>query len=315
MQQKLSRFLQDLLGKPQDPDSTYVYYICPFCAKMGKIKKKFSINRDTYQWKCWVCNQRGNNLYSLLRKLGKWHLKQRLTTLNIKENLNTNQKPIASQQHLSLPKQFIPLSSNRQFLLKPKAIKYLKKRNITDYQIKKFNIGVCQSGRYQNRIIIPSYNQEGKLNYFTGRSMDPQQDLKYLNPKCHKDSIIVFQNMINWNFPVILTQGMFDAITVNFNSIPLMGKTISNKLLQKMAYYDAQVIVSLDNDAQESQQKIVNKLNNIGLYQVYYVNLNQKDPNQLGRRQYWQFLLNNKKKFTISSSLDLLKQKIGKIYK
>lgn len=312
MDQRLHAFLQDLLGEAQDPDATWVYYICPFCAKVGKIKRKFAINVQSFQWKCWVCQQRGNNLFSLLRKLNKWHFKQRLFSLKVKKPTQQGKKVVNT---LQLPKQFIPLSGGRQFLLKPKALKYLRRRNITDYQIRKFNIGVCQTGRYQNRIIIPSYDQNGNLNYFTGRSMDKQNQYKYLNPKFQKDKIIVFQNMVNWNYPIIITQGMFDAITVNFNSIPLMGKTLPQKLLQKMLYYDAHVIVSLDPDAEQAQQKIVKKLNNMGLYQVYYVNLKDKDPNQMGRINYWKYVLSNKRKYTISSSLDVLKQKVRKIYK
>lgn len=314
MDQKLYNFLHRLLGETDDPDTTWVYYQCPFCAKKGKIKKKFAINIQTFQWKCWVCNERGNNLYSLIRKLGKWHLNTVL--INLLPTIQT--KAVQYQQqdpHLSLPKQFIPLNTNKQFLLKNKALNYLKKRNLTDYQINKYNIGVCQSGRYQNRIIIPSYNQNNKLNYYTGRSMDPNNQIKYLNPKAKKDSIIVFQNMINWNYPIIITQGMFDAITVNFNAIPLMGKTLSQKLMKNLLKYDAQVLVSLDNDVQQDQNKIVKKLNDIGLYEVSYLNLNIKDPSQMGRKQYWDYLFKNKKKFTTQTSLQILKKKVGKIFR
>ena len=41
---------------------------------------------------------------------------------------------------------------------------------------------------YDNRIIIPSYDSDGKLNYFVGRDIDNSK-LKYKNPPVSKDVI------------------------------------------------------------------------------------------------------------------------------
>ena len=35
--------------------------------------------------------------------------------------------------------------------------------------ILKHNIGYCDEGKYSNRIIIPSYDSDGQLNFFVGR--------------------------------------------------------------------------------------------------------------------------------------------------
>jgi len=76
---------------------------------------------------------------------------------------------------------------------------------------------------------------------------------------------------------------MFDAMTVNFNAIPLMGKIIGNKLMEKLLYYDCDVYFSLDHDAQKDQHKMINKVSKKGLDNLYYINLKEKDPNDMGR--------------------------------
>ena len=131
-----------------------------------------------------------------------------------------------------------------------------------------------------------------------------------MNPRCERKKIIMFENLINWNFPIILTQGVFDAITVNFNAIPLLGKIINDTLIQKILYYDADVYLSLDNDARVNQQKILSKLYSYGLQNIYYVNLKDKDPSQMGREQYWQYLFNNKEKYTQISKMQIMKNKL-----
>ena len=75
-------------------------------------------------------------------------------------------------------------------------MKYIKNRGITNKDIIKYNIGYCEDGEYRNRIIIPSYDSNGNLNYFVGRDFYDSK-LKYKNPKVSKD-IIGFDLFINW---------------------------------------------------------------------------------------------------------------------
>ena len=45
-----------------------------------------------------------------------------------------------------------------------------KNLSIDDSDILKYNIGYCDDGLYSNRIIIPSYDSDGQLNFFVGRA-------------------------------------------------------------------------------------------------------------------------------------------------
>lgn len=199
--------------------------------------------------------------------------------------------------------------------MKTRVLKYLKRREINIYQINKYNLGFCQVGRYQNRIIIPSYNKDSQLNYFTARSIQKHNSVKYINPPIQKNDIIMFQNLINWKFPVVLVQGIFDAMTVNFNAIPLMGKIVSQTLAQRLSYYDADIYLCLDKDAKQHQYQTMKKLHKIGLNNLHYMNITEKDANEMGRVGFWKELLNSSKQYTMQQELDILKQKISMVVK
>ncbi len=106
---------------------------------------------------------------------------------------------------------------------------------------------------------------------------------------------------------------MFDAITVNFNSIPLMGKTISKKLLQKILYYDADICLSLDNDAEQDQHQMMTKMAKLGIENISFINLKQKDPSSMNRWDYWKFLLSERKNYTQTTEFEMLKEKVGQM--
>ena len=51
-------------------------------------------------------------------------------------------------------------------------------------------------------IIIPTYDVDGRLNYFTARSVLKKMPyVKYRNPQVSRD-IIPNEHMINWNVPI-----------------------------------------------------------------------------------------------------------------
>ena len=91
-------------------------------------------------------------------------------------------------------------------------------------------MGYSLFGRYAHRIVVPSHDVHGRLNYFIARSWDPNSRAKYKNPESAKDEIIFFENMINWDEDIYLCEGAFDAIFLP-NSIAMLGKHMSELLL------------------------------------------------------------------------------------
>ena len=97
-------------------------------------------------------------------------------------------------------------------------------------EVLRYRIGFCQGGLYDNRIIIPSYDSDGKLNYFVGRDIDNSK-LKYKNPPVSKD-VIGFELFINWDLPIVLCEGVFDGTCNQENNNLFVNYT--KKLLKKI---------------------------------------------------------------------------------
>ena len=131
---------------------------------------------------------------------------------------------------------------------------------MTKKDILKWKIGYCPEGRYGGRIIIPSFNSDGNVNYFIARSYVGHQR-KYLNPRANKD-IIFNQLSVDWDSPVTLVEGVFDAIVAGENAIPILGSTLRNttKLFQAIAINDTPVYLALDEDAKKKTGQIIKNM-------------------------------------------------------
>ena len=66
---------------------------------------------------------------------------------------------------LNLPNEAKQLWNGGNSIQKKHAINFCYKRGLSDSDIIKYNLHYCLSGIYQNRIIIPSYDSDGQLNY------------------------------------------------------------------------------------------------------------------------------------------------------
>jgi DNA primase len=221
---------------------------CPFC---NHHKKKLQVNLDTQRWHCWVCDSKGRSIQSLLRKLNV-----DIRDLNrLKDIYGEDDYTLVEKDEyvakLQLPSEF------KQLHFKPKgfnpeynqAINYLKERGITQADIVKYNIGYCSEGLYFGRVIVPSYDENGDLNYFVARSYYKEERMKYKNPPVNRD-VIVFDNQINWNEPITLVEGVFDSFSVKRNCIPLLGKFLLNKLKNKIIEKGVKdITILLDSDA------------------------------------------------------------------
>jgi DNA primase len=286
----LIHLLESVLGKGKETARNNIKFSCPFCKHhTPKLEVSLVTNeKKQNKWHCWHCHERGKTIKSLFKKLKVYDAKKD----ELNKLIKPNEKEFAPDVYddLALPKEFITLAnpSPRSII----AFNYLKERGISKEDIKKYNIGYCDSGIYQDRIIIPSYNEKGDLNYFIARSYNPMLP-KYRNPKILKD-IIGFEFFINWNMPIILCEGVFDAMAIKRNAIPLLGKTISNELMKKIVTSKVKKIyIALDKDAMRMALKYAEHLLNNGK-EVYLVELDDKDPSQLGFEKFTKTIQNTK---------------------
>jgi len=211
-----------VLGKgKQTARGNYAYH-CPFCQHhKPKLEINFTENKKGHNpWHCWVCNTRGKTIVSLLKRSKSYEYIEEAIKLVPKGQFVEEVEIVNT---ITLPSEFTSLIDHPSDIMGKHALAYLKRRGIFMDDIIKYNIGYCESGEYQNMIIIPSYDVNGNLNYFTARSFEKEPFRKYKNPSVSRD-IVPFEMFINWNSPLVLCEGPFDAITIKRNAIPLLGK-------------------------------------------------------------------------------------------
>jgi DNA primase len=199
---------------------------------------------------------------------------------------------------LFLPSEFksaLELSNSITNPLERNAISYLKQRGITKKHIIKYNIGFCPKGLYGGRIIVPSYDSKNQLNYFIARSIFPEEKQKYKNPPVSKD-VIVFSNQIDWKQPITLCEGVFDAIALKRNSIPLLGKFVQKTLMGAIKNTNPDIYICLDSDAQEDAMVLYNKIKPY-VKSVKNIKLDNKDA---GENTFQNILKYQKNSVTLS---------------
>jgi hypothetical protein len=276
--------VNSVLGKGKETSGNNYAYQCPFCQHH---KPKLEINlvpnsKGENFWHCWVCNAKGKSLLGLFKKLKvpQDKILELRSILNYADKKDEEESDITK---IELPKEYKSLLSIQRTDISAKhALAYLKKRGISKEDILKYNIGFCEEGRYKNMIVVPSYNKDGLINYFIARSFEKNPSRKYDSPKCNKNAIIGLEYFINWNIPVILCEGIFDAIAIKRNVIPLFGKTIPKALMMKLVETNVKTVyVALDKDALKDALKYAEELLNLGK-DVYLVDLDDKDPSEMG---------------------------------
>ena len=227
---------------------------CPFC---HHHKKKLQINLDSQYWHCWVCDSKGRSIQSLLYKLNLDRNEiSKIHSIYGEYKPSRNEKEVENIK-LRLPNEFKSLYKKPKSInpIYNQAVYYLNQRSISMDEVLKYNIGYCEEGLYSGRVIIPSYNEEGELNYFVARSFYEDEKMKYKNPPVSRD-VIVFDNQIDWNEPITLVEGVFDSFSVKRNAIPILGKFIPRTLKAKINEKGVKVInILLDSDAVDDSTK------------------------------------------------------------
>lgn len=290
-------------GKPDKNGKDYTFY-CPFCKHH---KPKLVVNVESGVYNCWTCYPatKGKNPVSLLKKLAA-----NPDYVREMKSYFSNSREDATQSEtlqVTLPKEFVSLlDSSESSIDKNRALAYVRSRGMTESDIKKYNIGYCRSGKYENRVIIPSYDKNGILNYFVARSIDKNSSRKYDAPSCKKSEIIGMESLINWKIPIILCEGAFDAIAIKRNAIPLFGKSITKTLMKKLVESEVRTVyLALDKDALREALDYAERLINYGK-DVYLLDLKGKDPSQIGFKNMVH-LLHDAEQLTFSN---LFKKKI-----
>jgi len=314
---KLKTILDLMLGesKQELDNSMQLEYPCPCCIdKYGsqEIRKyNLSISLSKQKMQCWRCSSEGDNgLHGSIIKLIKMYGNDKLLSeykeiirsirdselykLNFSNDDFNIDTSVIEKEELKFPQSFKRFDEHGYN--DRRALQYLMDRGIGWDIINEYKLGYTtfqeENKKGSFRIIIPSYNTLGELNYWVGRDYLPNDEkspykrLKYDNPKVEKKSIIFNEEKIQWDADITLVEGTFDHIVVP-NSIPLLGKTLDRdyKLYWELTtkFNGSAINIMLDGDAYESALEVYKLLNHGRLYNnVRLIPMEEKeDPSSI----------------------------------
>jgi hypothetical protein len=267
---------------------------CPVCGDTDK--KKLAIRTDNWLTHCWKCNYKSKTIYGLLRRYKPVYAEEFILQFDGASLVtDAEEEAFKSQQEaVEIPRGFQLLaehlkSDDSPFYIR-QAIKYLKGRGLTerDFWYFKFGVTVLDAG-YMNRVIVPSHDAQGNLNFFTARTYKSNVRPKYFNPKFHRETIVFNEINIDWKDEITIVEGPFDLFKVNDNATCLLGKELTKDylLFQRIIENKTPVLLCLDNDAKRST------LNTAKLLYEYDVSVRVmelpeeiKDPGEISREKF-----------------------------
>ena len=263
-----------MFGEPKSVNeySGQISVDCPVCSYdikgLSKTdgKGNLEINYQNHVYKCWACAETHETYGHLGKLIDKYGSKKDKKTYKLIRPDKFEKKEKVFKK-LELPKEYKKFEDiNPLHIPRKEAFNYLKKRGISQEIIDKYQIGLCVEGEYSGRIIVPSFNKKGELNFFVSRSWDTKSKLKYKNPEAAKDFLIFNESLIDFKKDIYIVEGVFDSFFLD-NSIALLGKFINDNMWEKL-YTNAKkdIIICLDGDAYDDAKKLYDKLNGGSLY-------------------------------------------------
>lgn len=263
-----------LLGHPKEMynEQTQFEFNCKSktCSSdVNKYNLNFNLPRNIFN--CFKCHYSGF-ITKLIRNYGTPDDIKRIEILFPLSKHHEEVKEYTLDENVicELPEGYLPLTNEYNTKYYYRAINYLKSRKIDMDMIKKYEIGYTETGPRKWRIIIPSRNIAGNINYYEARSYFTHSKMPYFKPdKPNKQDIIFNAKNINFDLPVYLVEGVFDMMPLA-NALPMLGKNLSPLIIHKFLQHKTKVILCLDEDAMEDTIKLYEQLTALGL-DVYFV--------------------------------------------
>ena len=287
---------------------------CPNCCDVEgrRHKKKWSIKLTDGMHQCWICGLKGKTLQYTIKKYYPAKLAEYLRIFEGKDYNESVSLPEEEELKVELPYGFIPVATTMPVDPDHVAVlRYLFGRGLGRSDFYRFRLGTCLDGKFSRRVIMPSFDCDGELNYYTARSIDSDGAKKYINSKVKRKDIIFNEINLRWNEPLTLVEGPFDLMKCNWNATAMLGSYLDESylLFQKIVKNQTNVILAMDSDAIEKRSKIAQKLKSYGV-NVKYLDLGTfNDVGEMSKSEFSSALTGAKS----WSAVSFLNAKIGKI--
>lgn len=246
------------------------------CSSVPQGKVRLWVNFDRDEFNCWHCGFRGRSLAPLMRR-GSPEQREYLGNFIPKPD----RAPPAPAVD-SLPPDFIPLDG-RDLEAEAPYKAYLRSRGIPAALQRLYRMGYIPSGPMRRRVVIPSFDANGRPNFWSARAIDRVDDrFRYVLPSGSKD-VVSNEHLVDWTRPVFLVEGIFDEVTIGPQAISLYGKFLLPQLaLRLVERRPPMVHVCLDSDAYDEAYLLLARLVRYDL-PCTLLPLDKKDPSEMGR--------------------------------
>lgn len=294
-------------------NSNEIHICCPVC---GETRYRLYINLVTGQLYCHNCQFHGTavNLIKYINGVSYAEAQKIFNTIKgniiLPENIeDALKRRIMETAPVEITKRSIPLPEEFQLIstshnaVATRAANYLQGRGITPHQIEQHRMGICATGEYHNRIIIPIY-QEDKLMFWVARAMSGNVALKEKSPsnsfyQYGKSEVIFNLDQAAKTYrSIVISEGIFDALSWGRIGVSLLGKTLYDaQLSQLLSYRDwltEGIYIALDADAERDAMKLAQTLSGFFDVKVIHIPTEFDDPNNYlvthSKREMWNLI-------------------------
>lgn len=288
--------LKTLLGEPLNKRTPIdrkgnITFHCPNCKHR---KNKLTVNVVSEVYNCWVCEFRGVGIRNMLKRLRidlgtfggvfrKVDYENKIDRF-LRESLTTEKDKNDIKYTLEIPKTYSKLFTNYEKTLFQPAMAYLESRGLTLKDTVKYTIYYSPIER---RVLFPSYDLEGNLNYYISRAIY-ETEFRYNNADVPKENVIFNEYLVDWGEDLYIVEGIFDAIISRKNATIALGCSIpkDSYLMHRIKEHQKDVIFCFDPDA---FNKLLSTMEYIAQYRegIYYVKLpGDKDIAELGTKKF-----------------------------
>jgi DNA primase len=246
---------------------------CPFCRHDNKSKLKLAIHLEKNFYHCWLCDKKGSDVSYIVSKLNKNKVQEAKKLFKKKSsnndfNINLFGEPICEEEEeiVTLPEGFMLLANkfNSRHPDIRDVFKYVIKRGINKHKMWFLKLGCSLNQEYSRSLIIPSFDENGNINFYTSRKIDVDSSspIKYKNASVSKKNIIFNELNIDWKKPLTLVEGPLDLLKTNDNATCLLGSSLTYdmKLFKKIVENKTKVYLALDKDVYFKTLKIAKLL-------------------------------------------------------
>lgn len=288
--QKLT-FIESVFGKGELASNGKNFSVrCPICAPKSLDKRKLAIRVSDDAHHCWTCGWRAYSLAPLIRKYGTLDQLRHYKAIYAPQKSN-DEIELLEKKASPLPTNFSLLTTDFSGNPDVKAVwNYLISRNVTLRDAWHYKLGTSNDPRWRRRVIMPSFDSNGELNFFVARNIDKfDKRTKYDNPEDDKYEIVFNELNIDWDRRLVICEGPFDMMKCGDNATALLGSDLStrSRLFSQILLHGTPVAIALDGDMWHTKTpKIARLLQSYDIDVILVDTRERGDPGSMSKSEF-----------------------------